>query len=67
MKNGTALWENDWDKIGDIGKAHGFEWGGDWTSIVDKPHFQMDYGYTIGQLLEMYNQGKHENGYVKIE
>lgn len=23
-----------------IFKSHGFVWGGDWTSFVDKPHFQ---------------------------
>ena len=31
-------------KCGEIGKKIGFTWGGDWTSLVDKPHFQWDQG-----------------------
>lgn len=31
-------------KCGELGKRVGFSWGGDWTSIVDKPHFQWDEG-----------------------
>lgn len=31
-------------KCGAIGKKMGFTWGGDWTSLVDKPHFQWDQG-----------------------
>jgi len=27
---------------GELGKRIGFTWGGDWKSIVDKPHFQWD-------------------------
>ncbi len=29
-------------RCGAIGKKVGFSWGGDWKSIVDKPHFQWD-------------------------
>lgn len=32
-------------------KALGFEWGGDWSSFKDYPHFQMSFGLTIGELL----------------
>ena len=31
-----------WTAVGAIGKEMGFTWGGDWTGIVDKPHFQWD-------------------------
>lgn len=31
-----------WKGVGAIGKAMGFTWGGDWKSLVDKPHFQWD-------------------------
>jgi peptidoglycan L-alanyl-D-glutamate endopeptidase CwlK len=27
--------------VGQLGKALGFEWGGDWSSIQDQPHFQL--------------------------
>ena len=40
-------------RIGELGKSIGLEWGGDWTSIVDMPHFQLA-GYDINELLEQY-------------
>ena len=27
-------------KVGSVGKSIGLEWGGDWKSFVDKPHFE---------------------------
>ena len=41
--------------IGTIGTAIGLEWGGNWTSIVDKPHFQLaDWGSTPDELIRLY-------------
>lgn len=31
-----------WKYCAALGKKMGFTWGGDWKSIVDKPHFQWD-------------------------
>ena len=55
---------NDYDgffaKVGKIGKSIGLEWGGDWKSPVDKPHFQLpDWGSTTVRLKRMY--GTPEN------
>lgn len=55
---------NDYDgffaKVGKIGKSIGLEWGGDWKSPVDKPHFQLpDCGSTTTKLKKMY--GTPEN------
>lgn len=42
-------------QVGKIGKSIGLEWGGDWTSPVDKPHFQLpDWGSTSAKLKAMY-------------
>lgn len=30
-----------WQRWGAAAKAHGLEWGGDWTSLVDCPHVQV--------------------------
>ena len=30
-------------RVGEIGRKLGLEWGGDWESPVDKPHFQLPY------------------------
>jgi hypothetical protein len=41
-----------WEDVSAIGKAMGFTWGGDWTSIVDKPHFQWDaHGKYTGNMI----------------
>lgn len=37
-------------KISSVGKGIGLEWGGDWKSIVDNPHFQLKTGKTMSQL-----------------
>lgn len=43
------------EKVGKIGKSIGLEWGGDWKSPVDKPHFQLpDWGITTTRLKRMY-------------
>lgn len=42
-------------KVGAIGKRLGLEWGGDWTSPVDKPHFQLSgWGSTPKKLKATY-------------
>lgn len=42
-------------KVGSIGKQIGLEWGGDWTSPVDKPHFQLpQWGSTTAKLKQIY-------------
>lgn len=42
-------------QVGKIGKSIGLEWGGDWTSPVDKPHFQLpDWGSTPAKLKKLY-------------
>lgn len=40
----------DWFEVAEEGKKLGFEWGGDWTSFKDYPHFQMTFGLTCAQL-----------------
>ncbi len=50
-----AVWDGPWQEFGRIGKSLGWEWGGDWSSFVDKPHFQMTFGLTTAQLRQLYN------------
>ena len=51
--NGKAVWDDNylWTQCGMIGEKLGLEWGGSWTSFVDKPHMQYTGGKTIAQLL----------------
>ena len=44
----------------------GYVWGGDFRSIVDRPHFEKTFGHTWQQLLAIKQSGKTENGYVII-
>ena len=42
-------------KVGQIGKSIGLEWGGNWISIKDKPHFQLpQWGSTTANLKAAY-------------
>src|SRR5699024_3556473 len=51
-KNGTsASWDTaKLNQAGQMAKQLGFEWGGDWQSIVDRPHIQMTGGLSLAQL-----------------
>jgi peptidoglycan L-alanyl-D-glutamate endopeptidase CwlK len=43
LKDGKATWPNDnflWNRIGMVGKTVGLQWGGDFTTIKDLPHFE---------------------------
>ena len=56
--DGKGAYENKdkfFEKVGKIGKSFGLEWGGDWKSIKDTPHFQLpDWGSTTKKLKELY-------------
>lgn len=43
IKNGQPSFDEShpWDLLGLAAKTVGFEWGGDWTTLVDRPHVQM--------------------------
>ncbi|KAI7262163.1 hypothetical protein KC345_g9518 [Hortaea werneckii] len=40
----------DWLEVVKQAKALGFEWGGDWTTFKDYPHFQLSFGLTLAAL-----------------
>lgn len=54
IKEGYNASSQLWATLGEVGKRQGFEWGGEWESFVDKPHFQM----TLGYKLKDFQQGK---------
>lgn len=47
-----------YDNAGKIGKSLGLEWGGDFNSITDKPHFQCKTGKTMAELRKLKKEGK---------
>lgn len=62
----TTSWNDikdfDKDKLPDFMEViniyikHGYEWGGSWRTIQDKPHLQKTFGYSWKQLLDKYNK-----------
>ncbi|WNS42862.1 M15 family metallopeptidase [Paenibacillus sp. MMS20-IR301] len=40
----------DWLEVVQQAKELGFEWGGDWTTFKDYPHFQLSFGLPLAAL-----------------
>lgn len=60
-KDGVA----DWIEVVRAFKQYGWEWGGDWASFKDMPHFQKSFGIKCSDLLAMHVAGRvDQNGYV---
>ncbi|CAI9429275.1 D-alanyl-D-alanine carboxypeptidase-like protein [Candidatus Ornithobacterium hominis] len=53
----------DWMEVVLIFKRHGWEWGGDWRTFRDMPHFQKTFGHSVQSLK---NLRKDAEGYVII-
>lgn len=51
---GAPVWESPkYKTLGSIGKSLGLQWGGDFASIKDEPHFEYNpKRYTLAQLRE---------------
>lgn len=45
-----------WNEVGRIAKECGLQWGGDFTSIKDRPHVQLDYGFKVEEIKKMYDE-----------
>lgn len=54
---GKGYDQTRWNIIGQTAINAGFVWGGNFTTIVDKPHIEMSYGFTTAQLLTRHNNG----------
>jgi D-alanyl-D-alanine carboxypeptidase len=58
LADGKVHFEAKYDKqnidilkqVAPIAKKHGFEWGGDWKSFKDHPHFEMRFGNSLPEL-----------------
>jgi peptidoglycan LD-endopeptidase CwlK len=56
----TKKEEKAYDDLGALIKAKvpGIEWGGDWKSFKDKPHYQLATGKSVKELRELLENGK---------
>ncbi len=47
-------------RVGRVGRDLGLEWGGDWTSFPDEPHFQLLMSYSLAEARQLVAEGKWE-------
>lgn len=53
-------------KVSDTGKKLGFEWGGDWKSIKDYPHYQITFGKSVSQLYKLTKENNDDPISLKL-
>lgn len=60
LTGSTHAEEKEYDALAVGIKVHvqGLEWGGDWKSIMDKPHYNLLTGKTISQIRISFESGK---------
>jgi len=58
----------DWQEVVYVFGLFGWEWGGNWKTFPDKPHFQKTFGLTISECLNRHNTGQVISGtnYIKL-
>ena len=53
LRNGKPVWSTSgvdgkiWQLAGNLGKAQGLEWAGDWKTFKEYPHFQFTDGHSL--------------------
>lgn len=47
-------------QAGHVGRDLGLEWGGDWASFPDEPHFQLTSSYSLAEARQLVAEGKWE-------
>jgi RHS repeat-associated protein len=50
ITDGKVDYNLDWNSLSKLGKSKGFEWGGDWKKLPDKPHFENMFGNSLINL-----------------
>jgi LAS superfamily LD-carboxypeptidase LdcB len=62
MIDGKPNWNFDYKKLKPYADKWGIVWGGTFKSIIDKPHFEISFGFKPSQLKNM----RIENNYVVL-
>lgn len=60
-------WKNypRYNEIVAIAESLGLRWGGNFKTILDKPHFEIKT-HTISELKKLWKDGKHYGNYVRL-
>jgi len=60
-------WNYDMKQLTPIAKKYGIEWGGDWHTIQDRPHFQKTFSYKWQDLYKKYQKQETDgNGWINL-
>ena len=65
MINGKPNWNFDFSKLKPIADRFGMVWGGNFKTIIDRPHFEITFGYKKATQLAVLPKDK--NGYPIIK
>ena len=60
QKESRSDQEELWSLFGEVGKSHGFKWGGNFrlaNGARDLPHLEMTYGLSLAELTELQERG----------
>lgn len=53
LKDNTVNWSFDYSQLQPIAALYGIVWGGTFKSLIDKPHFELTYGYKPSELINI--------------
>jgi peptidoglycan L-alanyl-D-glutamate endopeptidase CwlK len=53
-----------WQRVAIVFKSHGLQWGGDFVTMKDFPHFQDPGPWTLKQLNDLYPKGLRPGAFV---
>jgi peptidoglycan L-alanyl-D-glutamate endopeptidase CwlK len=48
----------EYRKLGDLARPLGLEWGGDWKSLPDVPHYQLRTGRSVADTRRLFETGR---------
>lgn len=57
LNGDTAAELAEYRRLGEMARPLGLEWGGDWTSIPDVPHYQLPTGRSAGETRRLFEAG----------
>lgn len=58
LDGNTAAEEREYKKVFDLVDGIGLEWGGNWTTIVDLPHYQVPTGKKVSEVRALFEAGQ---------
>lgn len=54
LKEGRLNWNFEYAKLKPFADKYLLRWGGSFKKIIDKPHYELSFGYSIKELYEKY-------------